>query len=330
MPGPLSQQHSATMLHAKRSAAGLSGGGGEQALERKGPGWAWQVLGLPTGPGAPLADPTIDPATCTTSNKYAASWGLVDMAAASTATATPSGGVSRQPSGHLALSRQNSAGSLRGSPRHPAAGMDAQQPLSARHWHQQQQQQQMAGGAAGRYTSASATPTELSRSPRSFTGRATPRQGSELGGGAMQHGFGADSSGGGVWTAQASARAASEAGSDYASAAETLSTASGSSYSHGGMQGSSRRTTGSGAGAWQLQRQQLQAGSRGGSGLSAGGQAMPTPPAFLQQQAPAPTSAQAAVAAAWSPNKQAVSAVAQAPAGLYALASPEADRKSVV
>eukprot|EP00775_Hariotina_reticulata_P006453 gene6453-6682_t len=43
--------------------------GSPREVEKSRGGWDWQQLGLPTGPGAALADPTIDPATYPAGNK---------------------------------------------------------------------------------------------------------------------------------------------------------------------------------------------------------------------------------------------------------------------
>jgi hypothetical protein len=316
--GPLAAQHSSTMLHAKKQAGAAAAAGPQEGTGgpgRKSP-WGWQNLGLPTGPGAPLADTTIDPLTYPKGNKYAASWGLVDAAA--TAAASPGGGLSRQASavaGGLSrqqsqaalqgqLSRQDSMASQRQSPRYP----------------EQQQQQGLAGaptrqysaGAAGRYAqqAASVTPVE---SPRSGAG--TPRPGSDSG----RQGQGGGNAGKTLQSRRISdvGSAASDDSGAYASADEHSRVSSFSGYTSAASTGPGSSTGGS-RGAWQRSNSATQQGSSSRKMQSP----IPVPPAFLQSSRP--TSAQAAVAAAWSPNKHA-SAMVQAPAYMRnAYVSPEA------
>lgn len=311
--GPLAAQHSSTMLHAKKQAGAAAAGHQEgSGPGRKSP-WGWQSLGLPTGPGAPLADATIDPLTYPKGNKYAASWGLIDAAA--TAAASPGGGLSRQASaiaGGLSrqqsqaalqgqLSRQSSMTSQRQSPRYPeqqgAAGTPGRQ---------------YSAGAAGRYAqqAASVTPVE---SPRSAGG--TPRRGSDSG----RQGQGGGNAGKTLQSRRISdvGSAASDDSGAYASADEHSRASSFSGYTSAGSAGPDR-SPGVARGAWQRGNSATQQGS----GSRKMPSPIPVPPAFLQSTQP--TSAQAAVAAAWSPNKHA-SAMVQAPAYMRsAYVSPEA------
>lgn len=319
--GPLAKQYNSTMQHAKKSAqmAGLAAvSPREAAAGRKSP-WGWQALGLPTGPGAPLADQTIDPATYPQGNKYAASWGLVDSAttAAVAATGSPGAGLSRQNSAvngalsrqqsqaavHGQMSRQNSAMAQRQSPR-----CAPDQPPGAQQW-QQQQRRNSNAGAAGRYAHpASVTPTE--DSPRS--GRVTPRRVSENS--AMQQAAAAAAGGRAVRTLES--RRISDMGSEDSAYYDIENNSRTSSFSGISSQSNSAR------GGWQ-QQQQRSSNPRQQQPLggSKGASPIPQPPAFLSNK---PTSAQAAVAAQWSPNKHA-SAIAQAPAyAPRAYVSPEA------
>ncbi|KAF8069578.1 hypothetical protein HT031_001695 [Scenedesmus sp. PABB004] len=305
--GPLAAQHGSTMQHAKKSAqaAGLLAPSPRDAGKRAPPSWGWQSLGLPTGPGAPLADPTIDPATYGQGNRYAASWGLVDSAMAAAGGAGTPPGLSRQASAlggaappGAALSRQASGAGAAGGRRSPR--------VSGPGW----QQGRAGGPAAARY--ASATPTG-SQSPRS--GAATPRRASDAGrpgpapAGAAPLAHRVHHAGDG---------ASDDASDDYASAEENMSTTSFASSSRGNSSSGGQR----GGGAWGGSRGPSsggQPGGRSGGGRAAGAggaSPMPGPPPFLAGR---PTSAQAAVAAQWSPNKHA-SAIAQAPAPTYALA----------
>jgi len=75
-PGPLLGGHravAAALAHGtlSTSASAALGPSPRDALRRS-PSTGWEALGLPSGPGAPLADPTINPANNT--NKYAQSW----------------------------------------------------------------------------------------------------------------------------------------------------------------------------------------------------------------------------------------------------------------
>ncbi|WIA30091.1 hypothetical protein OEZ86_000186 [Tetradesmus obliquus] len=311
--GPLAAQHSSTMLHAKKQAGAAAAGHQEgSGPGRKSP-WGWQSLGLPTGPGAPLADATIDPLTYPKGNKYAASWGLIDAAA--TAAASPGGGLSRQASaiaGGLSrqqsqaalqgqLSRQSSMTSQRQSPRYPEQQGMAGTPG-----------RQYSAGAAGRYAqqAASVTPVE---SPRSAGG--TPRRGSDSG----RQGQGGGNAGKTLQSRRISdvGSAASDDSGAYASADEHSRASSFSGYTSAGSAGPDR-SPGVARGAWQRGNSATQQGSGSRKMLSP----IPVPPAFLQSTQP--TSAQAAVAAAWSPNKHA-SAMVQAPAYMRsAYVSPEA------
>ena len=85
------------------AAAGSGGGAGRLA--------PWGLLGLPSGQGAPLADPYLDPKNY--SNKYAEQWGLP--------TAT-GGGLSRQNSQQWVRAGSGAATPLHASPRISAAG----------------------------------------------------------------------------------------------------------------------------------------------------------------------------------------------------------------
>jgi hypothetical protein len=307
--GPLAAQHSSTMLHAKKQSGAAAAAGPQEGATpgRKSP-WGWKALGLPTGPGAPLADQTIDPMTYPKGNKYAASWGLVDASAA----VSPGGALSRQASAIAGgLSRQQSQAALQGQLSRQSSVVSQRQ--SPRYADQQQQGaagtpgRQYNAGAAGRYAQQSVTPAE---SPRSGAG--TPRRGSDSG---------RQGQGGGSASRTLQSRRISDVGSiasedsgAYASADEHSRSSSFSGYT-------SATSTGPGSGsrgAWQRSNSATQQGSNSRKMPSP----IPVPPAFLQSNQP--TSAQAAVAAAWSPNKHA-SAMVQAPAYMRgAYVSPEA------
>jgi hypothetical protein len=76
-PGPLLGAHRAVAASlAHGMSAPLTPGGtpqpGTRDSMRRSPSSGWEALGLPSGPGAPLFDPTITPAN--NKNKYAQSW----------------------------------------------------------------------------------------------------------------------------------------------------------------------------------------------------------------------------------------------------------------
>ncbi|KAF6265197.1 hypothetical protein COO60DRAFT_1697816 [Scenedesmus sp. NREL 46B-D3] len=312
--GPLAAQHSSTMLHAKKQAGAAVAG----PQEGPGPGgknpWGWQSLGLPTGPGAPLADPPTDPMAQPRGNKYAASWGLADVAA--TAAATPGGGLSRQASAVAGgLSRQQSQAALQGQLSRQGSAMSQRQ--SPRYPDQQQgvagaPARQYSAGAAGRYAqrNVSVTPVE---SPRSGAG--TPRRASDTG----RQGQGGGNAGKTLQSRRISdvGSAASEDSGAYASADEHSRASSFSGYTSAASTGPGGSMAGP-SGAWQRSNSARQLGSSSRKMPSP----IPVPPAFFHSNRP--TSAQAAVAAAWSPNKHA-SAMVQAPAYVRsAYVSPEA------
>lgn len=265
------------------------------------------------GPGAPLADATIDPATYGTGNKYAASWGLVDAATTAAASVTSGGALSRQASANGGLSRQQSAvmqgqlsrqnSAVTMTPRSPFQQQQVQQRPLERQWH--------LGGAAGRYAGpASTTPT--SQSPRS--GRATPGHGEQYTGGASVAAAAAAVRGRQAAAAAAlQSRRISDPGSQ-GSEEEGYDTAeeNSASSSYAGSIGRTPPSVGTSTRATSAGGHMLPAKARGSP--------VPAPPTFL-------TSAQAAVAAQWSPNKHA-SAMAQAPA--YARGALVAEVSDVV
>lgn len=240
------------------------------------------------------------PSTYGGTNKYAASWGLMDAASTAAATtaaggplsrqASATGGLSRQQSAVMQgqLSRQNSAMSMK-SPRSPfAQQQQMQQQLSAR-------QQWQQGGAAGRYAGpASATPT--SQSPRSDLG--TPVYGNQqvAGGAAAAARAKQAAAAAALQSRRLSDPGGQDSDEEYVDddGYDTAEEASASSSSYAGSTGVGKTPPSVSTGA----QQKLVADTRVSP--------VPNPPAFL-------TSAQAAVAAQWSPNKHA-SAMAQAPA----------------